>query len=90
MQAITTKRLSATDTKGVRIKATSGSGHDSVTVPYDYECMSEADMHWQAVVALLLKLDWARTIPYWHGGWTATGMVWVAGGERAFRVLVEE
>ena len=87
MQAIITKRLSATNTKGVRIKATTGSGHDSVTVSYDYETMSEEDMHWKAVSALLLKMEWARTIPYWHGGWTKSGMVWVAGNERAYRVL---
>jgi hypothetical protein len=89
MQAIITKRLSATNTKGVRIKATTGSGHDSVTVSYDYKIMSEEDMHWKAASALLLKIEWARTIPYWHGGWTTSGMVWVGSNEGAYRVLVE-
>jgi len=88
MQAIITKRLSATNTKGTRIKATTGSEHDSVTVSYDYS-LSEEDMHWKAVSALLLKIEWARKIPYWHGGWTASGMVWVAGNERGKRVLEE-
>lgn len=86
MQAIITKRISATNTKGVRIKAITGSGQDSVTIPYDYEAMSEELAHWAAVRALLLKLEWVRTVPYWHGGWTLTGMVWVAGGDRAYRV----
>ena len=69
MQAITTKYLSATNTRGSRIKATSTSGI-SVTVP----CRGNLDIeenHKAAVVALVKQL--ALTGHYVAGGTTVAG-----------------
>lgn len=52
MQAIVTKYLPATDTKGSRIKASCGRG--SITIPYPHELSGEA-VHRYAVDALLAK-----------------------------------
>lgn len=53
MQAIKTKYLGATNTRGARIKATCDAG--SVTVSWDYELGAEAN-HDSARKALQLKL----------------------------------
>jgi hypothetical protein len=66
MQAIVTKFLGPTNTRGARIKATCQAG--SVTVPYGYANVDEE--HKKAVVALLFKLDWAGS---WVGGGTPDG-----------------
>ena len=53
MYAIQTKKLSATNTRGVRIKATLGK--TSITVSYNY-AISEVSNHREAANALLAKL----------------------------------
>jgi len=54
-QAIETKFLGATNTKGARIKASAWGG--SVTVPYDYALSTEG-AHRAAAEALIAKLGW--------------------------------
>lgn len=54
MQAIETKFLGPTNTKGARIKASAQSG--SVIVPYEYQGVDEE--HDQALRALVTKLEW--------------------------------
>jgi hypothetical protein len=56
MQAIVTKHLGPTNTKGDRIKATSCGGF-SVTVPYEYGLDSNG-AHCVAAVALCKYLKW--------------------------------
>jgi hypothetical protein len=63
MQAIVTKYLNPTDTKGSRIKATCDAG--SVTIPYPHE-LSGIAVHEAAVAALLAKLEWETG--EWVGG----------------------
>ena len=53
MQAIVTKYLGPTNSRGSRIKATCDGG--SLSVPYDY-ALNEYDRHKQACDALRLKL----------------------------------
>lgn len=55
MQAITTKFLTVTDTKGARIKATAEAG--SVTVSYDHALNAEGN-HVAAAKALCKKMGW--------------------------------
>jgi hypothetical protein len=55
MQAIQTKYLSATNSKGSRIKATCASG--SVTIGYPHE-LSGMNCHAKAAYALLSKMHW--------------------------------
>jgi hypothetical protein len=57
-QAIETKYLGPTNTKGGRIKATAWAG--SVTLPYDHALSAEKN-HQKAAFALLLKLRWNGT-----------------------------
>jgi hypothetical protein len=54
-QAIETKYLGATNTKGGRIKATAWYG--SVTVPYDHALNSDGN-HKAAALALRHKMGW--------------------------------
>lgn len=54
-QAIVTKFLSPTNTRGARIKATAQAG--SVTVGYDYGLNSD-DNHKRAAEALAAKFEW--------------------------------
>jgi hypothetical protein len=54
-QAIETRYLRATDTKGARIKATAAAG--SVTVPYDY-ALSTEEAHAIAAYTLIHKFGW--------------------------------
>ena len=55
MQAIVTKYLPATNTKGSRIKATCEAG--SVTIGYPHELSGQA-VHRAAADALVIKLKW--------------------------------
>jgi len=55
MQAIQTKYLSPTNTRGARIKATAAAG--SVTISYPYELSGQA-VHRKAAEALCAKFDW--------------------------------
>lgn len=55
MQAITTKYIRATNTRGSRIKATCDAG--SVTIPYSYDG-STSDAHRLAAQTLVDKLGW--------------------------------
>lgn len=57
MQYIQTKYLSATDTKGSRIKAKASFCPDSLTIPYDYSLDCE-QAHAKAAMQLAKKLDW--------------------------------
>jgi hypothetical protein len=59
MQAIHTKYIPATNTRGSRIKAYTGSGF-SVTIPYDYS-LNDVELHFKAVKALIARhyLDWS-------------------------------
>ena len=72
MQAISTKFLGATDSRGSRIKATCEGG--SVTVSYPYEKRSGAEAHSVAALALCAKMGWAGTL---IAGGTQTGYVFV-------------
>lgn len=72
MQAITTKFIAATNTKGERVKATAASGV-SVTIPWSYSGDTEA-CHFEALTALCKKLDWQGEF---IAGGTKTGFVWV-------------
>jgi hypothetical protein len=57
-QAIETKYLGATNTKGGRIKATAWAGN--VTVPYDHALNSDGN-HKAAADALIAKFGWQGT-----------------------------
>jgi hypothetical protein len=57
-QAIETKYLGATNTKGGRIKATAAAG--SVTVGYDHALNTDSN-HKAAADALIAKMGWAGT-----------------------------
>lgn len=71
-QAITTKFHGATDSRGGRITATSGSGL-KVTVPYDYD-YEIYENHMIAAEALLKKLGWTGGL---IGGGVKDGYVFV-------------
>lgn len=55
MQAIKTRYLGPTNTKGSRIKASCDA--KSIIVPWDYE-KSTTDNHWAACIALKERLGW--------------------------------
>lgn len=56
MQAIVTKYLPATNTRGSRIKAYT---HDvSITVRWDHELSNDVDNYRQAAMALVAKYGW--------------------------------
>ena len=57
-QAIETKYLRATDTKGSRIKASAFGG--SITIGYDY-ALDTQDVHRAAADALIAKMGWSGT-----------------------------
>ena len=79
-QAIATKYLGATNTRGGRIKATAWGGN--TTVPYDY-ALDVQDNHKAAADALIAKMGWNGT--YAQGGNTdGTGYYFVnVGGTNA-------
>ncbi len=56
MNAITTRYIGPTDTKGSRIKAIAGNGQ-TITIGYPYKFNGE-DCHAQAALALCHKLGW--------------------------------
>ena len=72
MQAIETKYLPATNTKGNRIKATTASGK-SHTIPYPGEYDTEK-AHRIAANLLKEKMDWTGEL---IGGATKAGYAWV-------------
>lgn len=72
MQTITTKCLSATDTTGTRIKATSSSGI-SMTRSYEHG-MSTEENHEEVAMALAERLEWDYDFAV---GDTPTGYVFV-------------
>lgn len=55
MQAIETKYLGPTNTKGARIKASAEAGH--VTIPFEYGTGTDG-RHDLALIALATKLGW--------------------------------
>jgi hypothetical protein len=72
MQAITTKYINPTNTKGARIKATCDAG--SITIPFDH-ANSEEQTHAKAAMALVRKLGWEN-----YGGAADRGNgVWMCG-----------
>ncbi len=56
LQAITTKYLNASNTRGARIKATAQAG--SVTIPWDH-AVTVNQNHCAAARALAARLDWS-------------------------------
>jgi hypothetical protein len=73
-QAIVTKYIGPTNTKGSRIKASCEAG--SITIQYPSQ-LSEVDAHKEAFVALAKKLDWDKYT--WHVGGLKNGYVFVLG-----------
>ena len=72
-QAIETRYLGATNTKGGRIKATAWAG--SITIGYNH-ALDTQDNHRAAANALIAKMDWQGT--YAQGGnVTGTGYYFV-------------
>jgi hypothetical protein len=59
MQAIQTRALGPTNSRGPRIKAWAAAG--SITIPYPY-ALSDQACHRAAAEALIIKLDWAKTV----------------------------
>jgi hypothetical protein len=55
-QAIETRYMSPTNTRGGRLKAVAWGG--SVTIPYPHECSTE-DAHRAAAQALTAKMEWS-------------------------------
>jgi len=74
-QAITTKYHGPTNTRGARISARAEAGR--IFVPYNH-ALNSSDNHAAAAMALAEKWGWDGP---WHGGGTATGYVFVRGGE---------
>jgi hypothetical protein len=70
MQAITTKYIGPSNTKGARIKATCDAG--STTIPYPHE-LSGSDVHAQAAMALCRKLGWTPERGH-MGNWVCGGL----------------
>jgi hypothetical protein len=68
MQAIVTKYIGPSDTKGARIKATCDAG--SITIGYPHELSGEA-VHAAAAMALVRKLGWATDF---YKDWVAGGL----------------
>jgi hypothetical protein len=64
MQAIQTKYLSPTNSRGARIKASCAAG--SITISYPYELSGQA-VHRKAAEALVAKLGWTD-LPELLGG----------------------
>lgn len=60
-QAIITKYLSPTDTKGARIKAYASDARPSLTIPWDHAWSAERNHEFAAKI-LLERLGWAGTL----------------------------
>ncbi len=73
-QAIMTKYLGPTNSRGSRIKAWCDGG--SVTVDYRHDLSSEG-AHTEAMVALVKKLGWDKYT--WYRGGINNGYVFVVG-----------
>lgn len=74
-QAIVTRFLPPTNTKGARVKATAKGG--SVTLAWDHE-RDEYGNHTRAVFALVHRLEWNRRQRYASGVLPNGDMVWCA------------
>jgi hypothetical protein len=72
-QAIETRYLGPTNTKGGRIKATAGAG--SITIGYDYALNTDGN-HKAAADALIAKMGWTGTFAQ-GGNVTGTGYYFV-------------
>ncbi len=70
-QAIITKFLGPTNTRGSRIKATAEAG--TITVPWDY-ALNVTDNHRAAAAALIRKMGWGG---FWYAGGVERGYVFV-------------
>jgi hypothetical protein len=66
MQAIMTKYIGPTNSRGSRIKAWCSAG--SVTIDYPHQLSNEA-VYWEAAKTLIVKLGWQE-----HGNWIAGGL----------------
>jgi len=72
MVAIQTKYLSATNTRGSRIKAWTTNGQ-SITISYDY-ALDGMEVFKKAALALCEKMDWSKNI---DGGSTEDGYTFI-------------
>ena len=82
MQAIATRYLGPTNSRGSRIKASCSAG--TITLPYDY---AERDGgHYAAAVALIRKLGWENN-GTWYRGETTNGNVYVCSPRYASSML---
>ena len=81
LQAIETKNLGETETRGVRIVAKTASGI-KVTINYHYE-LSGVDCHAKAAEALARKLKWIEP-------WVAFDSQYIAGRTKAGYVFVSK
>ena len=82
MQAIVTKYLPATNTRGSRIKATCDAGSVSISYPHE---LSGSDCHRAAAQALLDKLDWNKYGALIGGGLpNNAGYVFVFNNDAAY------
>ena len=73
MQAIVTKYLSPTNTRGALIKATAHTGPGgSITTPWDYALDTSAN-HRAAALALANKYQWLDHFDLSEGGGLPTG-----------------
>lgn len=84
LQAITTKYLGPTNTRGARIKATCDAG--SLTVHWDY-ALNPSRNHAAAAQALAEKLGW--TGRYVGGADTRSGYVFVDADSDGFAVAAQ-
>jgi hypothetical protein len=80
-QTINTKYISPTARSGAKVKATTSSGSDSVTVPYDYN--DEKQGHIDAAKKLKDKLGWNGVM---YGGHTKDGYVFVFDDSPELRI----
>src|SRR5262250_1307976 len=85
MQAITTKYLPATNTRGGRIKATAQAG--SITIEWDHRLNLERN-HAAAAKALARKLGW--TGRWMGGGLPGSGFAFVPVSDDYFDVAAEQ
>ena len=78
--AIITKYIGPTNTKGGRIKATSGNGRFSVTIDYPHEASYP---YAEAAAALCRKLGWSGELI--EGG-TVNGSVFTFADSKSYKV----
>lgn len=84
-QAIITKFMGPTNSRGARVKATADAG--SVTVGWDYALNIEGN-HTAAAKALAMKLGWDG-LSWFGGGLPGSGYAFVSadGGKAAFSLF---